>query len=913
MKRYIEFIVNRPKTVLIALAVITVVMALGIPKLEFDNSVETMMPKNDKDYIYFEKTKKIYGNVGKFVLFNITGKNIWTYEFFKAIDDMGNDFKEFEDYDKEKEGERIKKLLTFKGKNVLAKDLINAFNDDPPFKRQIDRLLGMNPATRETVSASFKPIDPQTKINMIRFNILVSQCRSLEKIKAKNLVDGIISPVTVKDMSGKNNTLKAIDLIVEDSEGKRQIPKTKEDFEIYKKNLLKNPAFKKALYAGKKNKDGSYTVTDFALMIRLENVNSTEDISGIAWEISRYYPQLHPTAQGVPIVYKFMTDYMKRDLFVFLPLVFLVIVIIFFLNFRSPRGVFLPYLVLAIGDIWLMGLMGHLGYKISIIGVSLPVLMVSVGSSYSIHILNQYYIDYDDISKVGKKKGLITSISHISITILLAGLTTFLGFLSLLSSEVSGIQNWGVFSAIGVVIAVILSTAMIPAGLMLLKHKEKKTDAKISIYKKSWVDPLIRFFSHLSIYHYKKVVAVTLVVLIGAVAGIGKINVETAFMTFFKKDDYVRTSSTFIGERYGGSSGMSIIVNSGKKDGIKEVEFLKKIDEIRDWLELKENIDLNIGRSEAFTDIIKSMHMAMHNDDKDYFKVPDKRSDIWDYLEIYSGEDENDDGRVDTYESYVDANFQEVMIFARLWGKNGSILGSNDMVRIETKIENYLKKTLPKNYSYRITGESRNMVNLARYVTKGQLISLFFSLFAVSIIVIMLFKNFKAGIVSLIPMGSAILINFGLMGWLGINLDMATAIIASITIGIGVDDTIHFLNTYRFFRHRGLSVDETIHKTLAISGKAICYTSLALIFGFMVLTFSNFRPVMLFGVLVAVTMVATTIGALLVLPSVIKMTDVNLDESTSNSFLWKIFYIGRFFNIGTEDHVEAEIDNNLKN
>ena len=161
----------------------------------------------------------------------------------------------------------------------------------------------------------------------------------------------------------------------------------------------------------------------------------------------------------------------------------------------------------------------------------------------------------------------------------------------------------------------------------------------------------------------------------------------------------------------------------------------------------------------------------------------------------------------------------------------------------------------------------------------------------------LLFKNWKAGFISLIPMSVAVIINFGIMGWFGINLDTATAIIASVAIGIGVDDTIHFLNTFRHFRINKFTVDEAIVRTLSISGKAICYTSLALIFGYSVLITSNFKPIILVGILIAITMAATTIGALMVLPAVIKATNISLEKNESDSLFWRIFYIGRFFNL----------------
>jgi len=147
----------------------------------------------------------------------------------------------------------------------------------------------------------------------------------------------------------------------------------------------------------------------------------------------------------------------------------------------------------------------------------------------------------------------------------------------------------------------------------------------------------------------------------------------------------------------------------------------------------------------------------------------------------------------------------------------------------------------------------------------------------------------------------AVILNFGVMGWLGINLDMVTSMIAAITIGIGVDDTIHFLNTFRHNRAKGLGIDEAIEQTLAVAGKAIFFTSLALVLGFLVFSISSFIPVILFGLLMAMTMVATTIGALVVLPSVIKATAVDLKTVKAENWLGRHLNIGRIFGLEQED------------
>jgi hypothetical protein len=313
-----------------------------------------------------------------------------------------------------------------------------------------------------------------------------------------------------------------------------------------------------------------------------------------------------------------------------------------------------------------------------------------------------------------------------------------------------------------------------------------------------------------------------------------------------------------------------------------------------------ENNHMNIGRTDAFSDYIKTMHFAMNQDDYDYYRIPDNPSDILDYLEIYSGDDNDSDGRIDDFEPYVDADFRTLSLLARLCEKEDYSIGTGEIKRIFSQLEEYLQANLPKPLTARITGFPVMNVKMVDYIISGQIQSLLSSLVIIAIIVTLLFKRVSAGILSLIPMSTAVMFNFGIMGFFGINLDTVTSIIASITIGIGVDDTIHFLNTYRNIHQKGHDIDDSIRKTLQAAGKAIIYTSLALILGFAVLTISSFKPVIFFGALMGMTMIATTIGALLILPSVIKLTQANLEKRETVSGIWRYIDLGKFFGLEAE-------------
>jgi len=891
MNRILDFVIRRPVIVIVAIIAITIYMALGIFKLQFENSLEVMMPKKDAEYVLNEKTKAMYGNNGNFIIMTVSSENAMTPSFLHSFDLFHTDIEEYETYDEEKESSRLRRFVEAAGRgNLSLPTLRETFRDDQPFVRTLERKWKKLFADSDSLSAR------QTE--KLKKDILASQA-----MKKKQLIDAILSPYTAQDLTGKDDTLITYKLIDRDENNRRIIPSTKKEIEIFGNRLRNNPAFDRGIFVLDR---ATGSITDFSILIRLINGELDYTLSDDLQEIAAGYPELHININGIPYVNTQINHYMQRDLKTFLPLTLISILIIFFLNFRSLRGVFLPFLSMNFADIWIMGLMGHLGFKVSVMGVCIPPLMLAVGSSYSIHLLNQYYIDFNLITAGDKRQGIRSSMSHISLTVILAGFTTFIGFLMLMTNGVYALKEWGIFSAIGVLFAVFISITFIPAMLVLLpikapaKRRQIETgDTEIRFH--GFIDKIIYFFTWLSIHHYKKVLAGMFIVVIFAIAGTFRIIAETSILAYFKEGNPILTSTYEIGKKFGGSFGINILIDSGKDNGVLEPDYLILIDKTRQWLESEENKDINIGRTDAFPDFVKTMNLAMNNNDKKFYSIPEKRSIIEGYMLMFSGDDDNDDGRIDIFEPYVDHKFRTANIFARQWERNGAMLSTAHLVHSISRIEEYLDSNLPPGYSYKITGEPKIMVRLMYYIVMGQMMSLVFSLAVVCFIVILLFKNIAAGLTALIPISLAVIFNFGIMGWFGIRLDTATAIIASITIGIGIDDTIHFLNNFRHYRRQGLTVDETITKTLAIAGRAIIYTSLALIFGFLVLTVSNFKPIVLFSFLTAVTMVATTIGALLVLPSAIKATGITLEESQSDSPIWKYLDLSRFFSYEEND------------
>ena len=859
MNRYIRFVLHHPVLILITGIVITAGLAAGIGRLQLDTSLETFLPQTDPAYQQYEKVKKTYGDVGSFVILSVSADNLWQHATFAEMNRLLIDLEAYQDYKEKREAARMDTLARVLAEPpVKGRALFAAFDRDPAFRRLLHRKLSALDWQGKTIDAGMAQ----------KLQQAVSAARALKK---QEMIDEIISPFTIRDITGEGGMLSETRVIPVNDSGKRMLPQTPAEFAAFKEALRRNPAFEKGIYAT----DGQGRITDMGFLIRFDDMASSDPIAREILEIVDSHDELDIICQGEPIVYIKVNNYMYRDLTRLVPLVMVVAVLVFFINFRSFRGVVLPFMTLSMATLWILGLMGWLGVKITAVGVSIPVLMIAVGSSYGIHILNQYYAEFDQISEKGRNKGLEDSMSHISVTVLLTGLTTFIAFMTLSTHHLQALRDWGIFCALGVMFAVLISSSIIPAGLRLLPHRPEKRGpalARFNLPKFNLIDKGLRLMGRIATVHYGKVLAVVLLLVPLSVMGLSHLSVETALLQYFKKGDPIRESAREIGDKFGGRWGFMILIDSGEINGAKSSDFLKTIEQFRGWLEAEENADLCIGRTDAFSDFVKTMHMAMHNDRQKYYRIPEKDMTIMDYLEIFSGRDENSDGRADRFEAYVDPFFQTCNVIARLDRKNGEILGTAGLEHIFNRISAHLDRNLPEQYEYRITGHPKMGIKSVDYIVGGQIQSLLLTFVVVGLVVLLLLRNPGAALLSLIPMGIAVMINFGVMGGFGIPLDIVTSIIAAITIGIGVDDTIHFFNTFRSCRECGADVDAAIHRTLEVAGKAIIFTSLALICGFSVLTLSPFKPLLLFGYLMALTMAATTIGALVVLPAAIKWT-----------------------------------------
>ncbi|MDH4263431.1 MAG: MMPL family transporter [Spirochaetia bacterium] len=702
------------------------------------------------------------------------------------------------------------------------------------------------------------------------FEVLLNAWEDIYLFKSMEIVHVFMNPITGNDLIGQNNQIKTIEFIPINSKGVREIPETSAAFDSYQKKIKVNPLNKNFLYS----EDATGKIQALAMSVVLKNQESNIKFSEYFISILSKYNKspLSVNSMGSIVLEKYMSDYMKGDIIKFLPFVLIMIILTFYLNFRSLIGVLLPMLTVVIAGIWTMGLMGFLGIRISLAVSVLPPILLALGTSYSIQMYNQFLIDNIDLNRPDRVEKLIKSMEHISSTVFFAAFTTIISFITLSSSQITSLKHFGIFAAIGAFFSMVVALILIPSGLILIRPRSRTYTSKPV---NQVVLGVVSFISYLAQTHTKKVAILFLILNILGAWGITRIKTETAPFEGFKKNSQVRIADDRLNKLFSGTINLTLIIDSGKNNGVLEPDFLKWVDELRTWLNLPENKEKNsILSNYAYTDIIKRVNMAFHSDDIKYFSIPEDKKTLRQYNELLLGEDRDLDGRSDLLEQFVDKDYRRINLIIRTGSYKDRTLSTEGNKNILNIVNKHLENMENKNnYKWFFVGNAVNMQILSDYIVSGQTSNIFISLIMIILIVYYIFRKIKISILSMIPLIGGMTIVYGIMGFLDIPLDIPKVILASIAIGVGIDNTIHFLNTVNFQLNLGNSLHMALEQTYKEAGMAIVYTTLAIILGFIVLIFSNFIPIVSLGLLVAGVMLVTMIGSLLFLPAYIVLSN----------------------------------------
>ncbi|SDC53627.1 MULTISPECIES: efflux RND transporter permease subunit [unclassified Candidatus Frackibacter] len=692
----------------------------------------------------------------------------------------------------------------------------NQIPKDMPSRLNMNKIKSIFGGT-EIVIIGLKSDNVLKKETLVRIKELSNKLDNIPQVKEVN------SLFNSYNIQGSNN-----EIIIEDiintipntfQEEKRLREKIKNNRQIYNNLISKNFKLTSIILVLKDEFDDKVLLNNINKIIK--EIPGEEEVFLI----------------GLPIIRAKITDNIRKDIKRFLPLGLIIVLIFLYLCFKQLRGVLLPLIVVIMSIIVALGSISLFKWKIQLITVILPVILLAIANDYAIHIITKYQEEIRFNTSISPRELSKKVIKKIGKPIMATGITTIIGLLSLLAHIIVPAQQLAILSSIGVTFALLASLIFIPAILSLLPKVE------VNSTKINFIEKVLFYLSDIVTIKSKSFLIISSIIIVVISYGMVYLVVDTNPINYFGENTKVVQANRLVSKYFGGSTNILIVAKGDIKDPI----IMKKIGVLEKKLEDHKDIE----RVSAISDPIRKLNKILHNDIDKFSRIPNSKNAISQYLMLYS--------MLTDFEQFVDFNYKYSLISARI-----NTNSTNEIRQVIDFINRYIDQSEDSPFII-VGGYAHLLTELVDSVVYGQINSLFLSLIIVMVIVIIVFRSFIAGIFAIISLVVAVVSLFGLMGYLNIELNIITSLLSSIMIGVGVDYTIHFLWRYKEERSYQ-SINKAIKKTLQTTGKAIIFNAFSVIIGFMVLITSNFLPVKSFGFLIVISITSCLLSTLIILP-----------------------------------------------
>jgi predicted RND superfamily exporter protein len=562
---------------------------------------------------------------------------------------------------------------------------------------------------------------------------------------------------------------------------------------------------------------------------------------------------------GRPVVEGELAKLGPKDMMRMAPIVVVVMSILLYALLRSLRDTIINLIIVFFGTLAAFGSMSVLGVPVYAVDTMIPVMLIAIGVAYGIHMHNSIHHTVGEHPGISKDELVARTLKAMIRPVSMAAVTTAVGFSALMTSEVLPVRYFGLFSSIGVLTEMVLALIIFPMSIYLLgvprrgkEHIDEYIDEDPPTISRSRHSSRILALS-------RPIVFLAAAVVIIAGLGASRIWIDTSFLANFQKSSDIVKTDTFVNTKFGGTSTLNVILASDQQERFKDPEVLELMNSMQETVMQEESV----GAAFSLVDFLKRMHLVMHEDDRAYYGVPDSRELVAQYLLLYEMS-----GDPETLARVIDYEYQHANVTFQLKSDSSAVM--KDVI---DEIDQFEEAFSELGITVEYAGSGYKALVFADLLMDGQIISLAVSFFIVALILSLLFKNVLTGIVGTIPIAMTAVINFGVMGLLGIPLSSATALISSIAIGIGVDYAIHLIEHYEIKRTEGFSIEDAASQTVAHTGRAIVFNAVAVMGGFAVLLLSVFPPNRQVGGLIALNMATSAVGTLTVLLVVIVALD----------------------------------------
>lgn len=566
--------------------------------------------------------------------------------------------------------------------------------------------------------------------------------------------------------------------------------------------------------------------------------------------------QLHYSGQ--PLINARFEMHTRDDSKILNPAMAVLMLVVLFFSFRSVGAVLSPWLVIGVGIAYVLGVQGLLGFPHTPVDSALIPTMIIVGIGVSVHVLVEFYHHRRD--GASPKQAARDAIILLWKPAFFTAFTTSLGFYALSVTKIVPVREFAWLGAVGPMLLFVLAVSVLPAVLSFMNAYSRKT---AQVVESGAISRMTAAIPNIVRRYRNPILLLSLALLAVAVITVPTLSVDTNFIDYFKANNPARRDLVYFDHTYKGVMPLEVILDSGTEGGVKQPEFLRRVEKFQAFL--KSNPTL--GPINSLVDYLKQINRSLHGDDPAYYTLPDSAQAVAQYLFLYENSGPNED-----LSDIKDFDDRYVRLTVPIINLPASAMAV-ELDKIQAELDKHYR-----DLNAVTTGGMRMFHEQNIYSAQGMFRSFGAALLLISVCFIFIFRSVKYGLLSIIPSVLPILLVGGIVGLVGIHLDLGTMIVGAMTMGIAVDDAIHVMSRYLLAKKQGCSTHEAIQCAMTESGRAVVFSSIVLVLGFSVLIFANLVTIMLVGILGAIIMLLALIGDLIFLPAILYWADGKEDD-----------------------------------
>ena len=591
---------------------------------------------------------------------------------------------------------------------------------------------------------------------------------------------------------------------------------------------------------------------DYVLQQLIPKIEKFETKTGI---------KLHTS--GMPYIRTLNAKAIIDEIGLFIGAALLVTSLIFFFFFRSFRATLISLIIVIVGVMWSFGLLGLLGYEITVLTALVPTLVIVIGIPNCIFLINKYHQEYK--THANKVKALQRVITKTGTATLMTNLTTAFGFATFIATNNTLLAEFGIVTSINIIALYILCLLIIPiffsyAPAPIPRHLGHLQREYLTAFM-NWIINTVKF-KRFAVY------TIAIIMLVVGIIGIHTIKISGSIIEDMPKKTAFFDDIHFFEQEFDGILPLEIMIDTKRKKGVMKLSTLKRMDELQTTIE-----DIpELSKPLSIVNLIKYTKQAYYNGNPDYYVLPTQQEQA--FILSYA-KNTMQNSKENLMKSYVDSTGQFARITTFIKDESGE-----KMPEVEAKIKEKALKLFPASkYNVIVTGKSSVFQKGTKYLLNNLLSSLLFAFIITCSLVAIMFRSFKMILVALIPNLLPLIMTAGLMGFLGIPLKPSTILVFGIAFGLSVDDTLRFLAQYRLELVRNdWKIKKSVFATFNDAGISMFYTSIVLFFGFSVFMLSGFGGTVALGGLVALTLFFGMLSNLVLLPSLV----LSLNKTLAN-------------------------------